>query len=135
MNLKKIENNFRSEEHMKFLKRLLDVVSEKPETKVVTVAVSSVELNDRLKEFDNQALQNQVKTIEKVVTFLAQKIEVQSEVIRRQSDAIKDIHTTIEEIASVFEAVQKVTTMNVTPPQNDEDDEDDEAAGSKKYIN
>jgi hypothetical protein len=81
---------------MKFLKRLFDVVSEKPETKVVTVAVSSVELNDRLKEFDNQALQSQVKTLEKVVTFLAQKIEVQSEVIRRQSDAIKDIHTTIE---------------------------------------
>jgi len=133
--LKKIENNFRSEEQMRFLKRLFNVVSETPETKVVTVAVSSEELNDRLKEFDNQTLLNQIKTLEKVVSFLAQKIEVQSEVIRRQSDAIKDIHTTIEEIASVFEAVQKVTTMNVPPPQNDEDDEDDEAAGSKKYIN
>jgi len=133
--LKKIENNFRSEEQMRFLKRLLNVVSETPETKVVTVAVSSEELNDRLKEFDNQTLLNQIKTLEKIVSFLAKKIEIQSEVIRRQSEAIKDIHTTIEEIANVFEAVQKNTVINSVSTQNEDEDEDEETGGLKKYIN
>jgi hypothetical protein len=68
--------------------------------------------------------------LEKVVTFLAQKIEVQSEVIRRQSDAIKQMHLTLEEIAHVFETVQKATVIN----QN-EDDDDDEETETKKYLN
>lgn len=115
---------------MKLLKKLLGVIREVPETKIVTVNEGSEELTRRLKEFDNQALQNQIKMLEKVVNFLAQKIEVQSEVIRRQSDAIKEIHTTIEEIANVFETVQKATVIN-----KNEDDDDDEEIETKKYLN
>ena len=118
---------------MKFLKKLLGVV-ETTETKIVTVESSdSEELTKRLREFDNQALQSQIKTLEKVIGFLAQKVEVQSEVIRRQSDAIREIHTTIEEIANVFETVQKVTMMDKAPV--DDDDDEDESEGPKKYLN
>lgn len=118
---------------MKLLKKLLGVKQEATETKIITVADSSEELTKRLREFDNQALQNQIKTLEKVIGFLAQKIEVQSEVIRRQSDAIREIHTTIEEIAHVFEAVQKVTMIDNNI--KDEDDDDNDAEGPKKYLN
>jgi hypothetical protein len=115
---------------MNFLKKLLGVREEVPETKIVTVIEGSEELTRRLQEFDNQALQNKIGMLEKVVTFLAQKIEVQSEVIRRQSDAIKQMHLTLEEIAHVFETVQKATVIN----QN-EDDDDDEETETKKYLN
>jgi len=118
---------------MKLLKRLLGVKEAAVETKIITVADSSEELTKRLREFDNQALQNQIKTLEKVIGFLAQKVEIQSEVIRRQSDAIREIHTTIEEIANVFETVQKATMMD-KPPIDDDDDEDD-SEGPKKYLN
>lgn len=117
---------------MKFLKRLLGVI-EATETKIVTVESGSEELTNRLREFDNQALLNQIKTLEKVIGFLAQKVEVQSEVIRRQSDAIREIHTTIEEIGNVFETVQKATMLD-KPPVDDDDDED-ESEGPKKYLN
>lgn len=116
---------------MKLLKKLLGVIREVPETKIVTVNEGSEELTRRLKEFDNQALQNQIKMLEKVVNFLAQKIEVQSEVIRRQSDAIKQIHLTLEEIANVFETVQKATVIK----QKEDDDDDDETDHTKKYLN
>ena len=115
---------------MKLIKKLLGVREEVSETKIVTVNEGSEELTKRLKEFDNQALQNKIGTLEKVVTFLAQKIEVQSEVIRRQSDAIKQMHLAVEEIAHVFETVQKATVIN----QND-DDEEEEELETKKYLN
>ena len=115
---------------MKFLKKLVGVKEEVPETKIVTVNEDSEELTRRLKEFDNQALQDKIGMLEKVMTFLAQKIEVQSEVIRRQSDAIKQMHLAVEEIANVFEAVQKATVIN-----KNEDDDDDEETETKKYLN
>jgi len=120
---------------MKLLKLLLGVKQELPETKkIVSVAESSEELTNRLREFDNQALMKKVEVLEKVMTFLANKIEVQSEVIRRQSEAIRDIHTTIEEIASVFEAAQKAVDMNAAH-QHDEDDDVEDGEKEKKYLN
>lgn len=115
---------------MKMLKKLLGINKAAVETKIATLADSSEDLTKRLKEFDNQALQNKINMLEKVMTFLAQKIEVQSEVIRRQSDAIKQMHLTLEEIAHVFETVQKATVIN-----NNEDDDDDEEKETKKYLN
>lgn len=120
---------------MKLLKLLFGVRETVTETKsIVAVNKGSEELTNRLKEFDNQALLKKVEVLEKALTFLANKIEVQSEVIRRQSEAIRDIHTTVEEIANVFEAAQKVVNMN-TSHQHDEDDEDDEIKKEKKYLN
>ncbi len=119
---------------MKLLKLLFGIGEEVTETKsIVPVNKGSEELTNRLKEFDNQALLKKVEVLEKALTFLANKIEVQSEVIRRQSEAIKDIHTTIEEIANVFEAAQKTVDVN-TSHQLDEDD-DDEIKKEKKYLN
>lgn len=116
---------------MKLIKKLLGVREEVSETKIVTVNEGSEELTRRLKEFDNQALQNKIGMLEKVVTFLAQKIEVQSEVIRRQSDAIKQMHLAVEEIANVFDSVQKNAVIN----RKDDDEEDDDSERPKKYLN
>jgi hypothetical protein len=118
---------------MKLLKKLLGVREKEVSEKIVTVNESSEELTRRLKEFDNQALQNQIKMLEKVVTFLAQKVEVQSEVLRRQTDAIKELNTTIEEIANVFEAVQKIAI--ISQETKTEEEVKDKPKEIKKYYN
>lgn len=115
---------------MKFINKLLGVKEEVPETKIATVNEGSEELTRRLKEFDNQALLDKIGMLEKVMTFLAQKLEVQSEVIRRQTEAIKQMNLTIEEIGNVFETVQKAATIN-----KDDDEEDEDKREHKKYLN
>jgi hypothetical protein len=120
---------------MKLLKLLFGIREEVADKKIITVTEDSEELANRLKEFDNQTLIKKVEVLERALTFLAKKIEVQSEVIRRQSDAVRDIHITIEEIANVFEAAQKAVDMKNQPPQHDEDDDGEEVEKEKKYLN
>jgi biotin-(acetyl-CoA carboxylase) ligase len=119
----------RSEEFMSMLKKLVNLFVENPTPNLLDVTKENLE--ERLKEFENEALQNRIKTLEKAVVFLSQKIEVQTEVIRRQGEALKDIHTTIEEIANIFDTVQKINNGNI-----EEDIEDDlEENSGKKYVN
>lgn len=115
---------------MKVIKKLVNLFVNNPTPNLLNV--SSDMFNEKLKEFENENLLAKIALLEKVVSFLTQKIEIQSEVLRRQSEAIKDIHVTIEEIANFFETIQNVNVINVV----DEDHEDDSnLTNEKKYYN
>ncbi|NBP56963.1 hypothetical protein EBU71_10630 [bacterium] len=116
----------------KNLLKWLGVKSETKETvKILSVTTeNSEELTNRLKQFDNQVLLEKIENLELVITFLAQKIEIQTNIVCKQSDAIREINTSLEEMAFAYE------NLNATSIRKDEDEsEDEESSKEKKYIN
>jgi len=61
------------------------------------------EITKLLTNFDNAALMAHITTLEKVVANLCAKVEIQSGVIARQSEILKEFHTTIEELIQVID--------------------------------
>ena len=62
------------------------------------------EITRLLTNFDNVSLMNHIITLEKVVVNLSSKIEIQSGVIVKQSEILRDMHASLEEILFLFEA-------------------------------
>ncbi len=119
---------------MSIFKKLSELINKKDRTDIVSVATE--DLGERLKEFENIALQEKLKTLEKVITFLAQKVEIQSEVIRRQGETLKHMHTSIEEIANIIETFQQLHNGNVKHIEDDDDSDDDlDSTTGKKFFN
>lgn len=117
---------------MNMFKRLLKwlgIESEESDIKISVISGDSEELTNRLKQFDNQTLLEKIENLELVMTFLAQKIEVQSNVICKQSDAIRELNMAVEEMSYAFEK------PNMTTVHKDEDEEDEDSNKDKKYIN
>jgi hypothetical protein len=116
---------------MNIIKKLVNLFVDNPTPNFGNVFPDT--FNEKLKEFENEALLAKITMLEKAISFLSQKIEIQNEVIRRQNEAIKDIHVTIEEIANFFETIQNVNIVTATSEEDFEDDSD--LTVDKKYYN
>lgn len=119
---------------MNMFKRLLKWLGVESETEESNITISVVsadseELTNRLKQFDNQTLQNKIENLELVMKFLAQKIEIQTNVICKQSEAIKDLNTALEELSFAYE---NTNTANL---HKDEEEVKETFIKEKKHLN
>jgi hypothetical protein len=70
------------------------------------------EITKLLTNFDNATLMTHITTLEKVVVKLTTKVEVQSGVIVRQSEILRDMHGSLEEILHLLETATSAETAS-----------------------
>ena len=75
-------------------------------------AQDNEEISKLLTNFDTATLMTHITTLEKVVINLATKVEVQSGVIVRQSEILRDMHGSLEEILHLLETATSAETAS-----------------------
>jgi len=82
------------------------------------------EISKLLTNFDTATLMVHIATLEKVVVNLVAKVEMQSGVIVRQSEILRDMHGSLEEILNLLETATsspQASTSSVASHQKRED--------------
>lgn len=81
----------------------------------------SEEIIKLLTNFDNETLVTHITVLEKIVIGLSQRMEIQSEVICRQSEILRDMHASIEEMIYAIDIATTNTSQRDTVPSTHED--------------
>lgn len=72
----------------------------------------SEEITKLLTNFDNATLMTHITMLEKVLVNLTQRVEAQSNVIVRQSEILRDMHGSLEEILNLLENASSNSASN-----------------------
>lgn len=97
---------------LSFLEQLEAAAKNKPSVVKPYTSQDNEEITKLLTNFDNVTLMTHITTLEKVVVKLTTKVEVQSGVIVRQSEILRDMHGSLEEILHLLETATSTETAS-----------------------
>lgn len=92
----------------------------------------SEEITKLLTNFDNATIMTHIMMLEKVVVNLVAKNEIQSNVIVRQSEILRDMHGSLEEILHLLESASSSSTSSNTSSVQHKTREEAPVAHNKK---
>jgi len=94
-------------------------------------------VNDSMRQLEQAALLEHIKGLEKVIHYLAYRIDVQTEILKQNTDILTSYSSSVEELTNFLDQINsaRIQRQQTTSNREEEHSENVENTPRKKFLN